>query len=248
MPKDNEYTLRIDSFTPATMPMARLAEYMAALADLVGFKENTHFDRLDSGSARLVSWVEPQDAPKVAQRLLAVSAGQAAKDVEKAFKAIDDMLAADNAVGELISPAGQVVIPFPGRTRPKLLTFPAFNQDGSIDGQIVKIGGKDKTAHITLQDGGITYANIELKRDLAKQLAQHLYGIKVRLFGTGLWERHPEGSWRLCRFVVDRYETLDDTPLAEVLSEIRAAGTTLTTDPDVYNELMNLRLGKDELH
>lgn len=248
MPKANEYTLRIDIFTPATLPMARLAEYMAALADLVGFKETTHFDRLDSGSARLVSWIEPQDAPKVENRLLSIGAGQAAKDVEKAFKAIDDMLAADNATGELTNPVGQVVIPFPGRTRPKLLTFPAFNQDGSIDGQIVKIGGKDKTAHVTLQDGGITYANIELKRDLAKLLAPYLYGTKVRLFGTGLWERHPEGSWRLCRFTVDRYEALDDTPLAEVLADIRAAGKALTADPDIYSELMNLRLGKDELH
>jgi len=248
MPRANEYTLRIDIFTPSTIPMARLAEYMAALADLVGFKETTHFDRVDSGSARLVSWIEPQDAPKVEERLLSMGAGQAAKDVEKAFKVIDDMLAADNAIGELINPVGQVVIPFPGRTRPKLLTFPAFNQNGSIDGQIVKIGGKDRTAHVTLQDGAIAYSNIELRRDLAKELAPHLYGGKVRLFGTGLWERHPEGSWRLCRFTVDRYEALDDAPLAEVLAEIRAAGSALTNDPDIYRALMDLRVGKDELH
>lgn len=248
MPKANEYTLRIDSFSPETMPMARLAEYMAALADLVGCKETTHFDRLDSGSARLVSWIEPQDAPKVERRLLMVNAGQAAKDVEKAFNAIDDMLAADDAIGELINPSGIVLIPFPGRTRPKLLTFPAFNQDGSIDGQIVRIGGKDKTAHVTLQDGTITYTNIELKRDLARQLAPYLYGIKIRLFGTGLWERHPEGSWRLCRFTVDRYEALDDTPLTDVLTGIRADESALTKNPDIYGELMDLRLGKDEVH
>lgn len=248
MSKANEYTLRIDSFTPATMPMARLAEYMAALADLVGFKETTHFERIESGSARLVSWIEQQDAPKVEQRLLSANAGKPPKDVERAFKFLDDMLAADNAIGELINPAGHVLIPFPGRTRPKLLTFPAFNQDGSIDGQIVKIGGRDKTAHITLQDGAITYANIELNRDLARQLAPHLYGSKIRLFGTGLWERHPEGSWRLCRFTVDRHEMLDDSPLTEVLAEIRAAGTALKDKHEIYKELMDLRLGKDEVH
>jgi hypothetical protein len=244
----NEYTFRIDVFTPDTLPMARLAEYMAALADLIGHRESTHFARIEEGSARLVSRVEEQDAPKVQRRLEDVMSAKPPQGITKAFKTLDDMLAHDNAIAEVIGPSGAVIIRFPGRARPKALTFPAFRQDGSIDGQIVSIGGRDKTAHVTLQDGGLTYTNIALNRDMARELAKHLYGTKVRLFGSGRWERHPEGDWKLLAFNVDRHEVLDDTPLGDVLAEIRLIRGSGRTGEGTYHELMALRLGEGEIH
>lgn len=244
----NEYTFRIDVFTPDTLPMARLAEYIAALADLIGHKESTHFARIEEGSARLVSRVEEQDAPKVQRRLEAVTSASPPQGAAKAFKILDDMLAEDNAVGEVIGPAGAVIIPFPGRARPKALTFPAFRQDGSIDGHIVYIGGRDKTAHVTLQDCGLTYTNIDLNRDVARELAKHLYGPKIRLFGSGRWERHPEGAWKLLGFTVDRYEVLDDAPLGDVLADIRSIPGGDQMGAGAYDELMALRVGDGEIH
>ncbi len=244
-----EYNFQIDVFTPDTIPMARLAQYMAALADLVGFKESTHFVRMDAGSTRLVSRVDAQDAPKVDTRLAAVTSLDPPQGSAKAFKTLDDMLAEDNAVGEITGPEGAVIIPFPGRTRPKALTFPAFRQEGSIDGQIVSIGGRDKTAHIILQDGAISYSNIELPRGVARDLAKYLYGPKIRLFGNGRWERHPDGAWKLLSFTVNRHEVLDDAPLSNVLTDIRAEpGNGLMMGEGIYAELMSLRLGEDELH
>lgn len=246
---NNEFTFRIDVFTPDTLPMARLAEYMAALAELVGYKDSTHFIRLERGSACLVSRVEDHDVPKVRQRLAAVEAPTAAPALIKAFKALDDMLADDNAIGEVTGPEGAVIIPFPGRSRPKPLAFPAFRQDGSLDGKIVSIGGKDSTAHVILRDGAIIYSNIALSHDLARDMAKHLYGPKVRLFGSGRWERHPDGAWKLLNFSVDRYEVLDDAPLSQVLAEIRSLPDNgLMTDEGIYDELMSLRLREDGVH
>lgn len=244
----NEYTFRIDVFTPDTLPMARMAEYLAALASLMGHTESIHFARIEEGSARLVSRVEEQDAPKVQRRLEAATSANPPQGTAKAFKILDDMLAEDNAVGEVIGPTGAVIIPFPGRARPKALTFPAFRQDGSIDGQIVSIGGRDRTAHVTLQDGGLTYTNIDLNRDVARELAKHLYGTKVRLFGSGRWERHPEGTWKLLAFNVDRHEVLDDTPLSAVLAEIRSIPESGSVGSNAYDDLMTLRLGEGEIH
>jgi hypothetical protein len=246
---NNEYTFRIDVFTPDTLPMARLAEYMAALAELIGSEASTHFVRLDPGSARVVARIEEQDAPKVLRRLSVVEGPSAALGVAKAFRVLDDLLAGDNAVGEVISPEGAVIIPFPGRERPKPLAFPAFRQDGALDGEIVSIGGKDKTAHIILRDGAITYSNIELTHALAKELAKYLYGPKVRLIGRGRWERHPDGAWKLLNFSVDRYDVLDNAPLSEVLADIRGIPDNgLMGDPAIYDELMSLRLGDDGIH
>jgi len=244
----NEYTLRIDVFTPDTLPMARMAEYLAALASLIGHTESTHFERIEEGSARLVSRVDAQDAPKVQRRLEAVDSANPPPGTAKAFKILDDMLAEDNATGEVLGPTGAVIIPFPGRMRPKALTFPAFRQDGSIDGQIVSIGGRDKTAHVTLQDGGLTYTNIDLNREVARELAKHLYGTKVRLVGSGRWERHPEGTWKLLAFNVDRYEVLDDAPLGAVLADIRSIPESSLQSASAHDDLMALRLDEGEIH
>jgi len=169
--------------------------------------------------------------------------------VAKAFGALDDLLADDGAIGDLISPDNAIIVAFPGRTRPRPLVFPAFRQDGSIDGQIVRIGGADKTAHIILQDGAITHSNIELGRDLARELANRLYGEKVRLFGSGRWERHPNGDWKLQSFTVSRYDILDGAPLADVLADFRAfPANALMEDSAIYRELIALRGDEDEVH
>lgn len=244
-----EYTFRIDAFTPETIPMARLAEYLAVLSNLVGHDQSTHFDRLEEGSARLVYKIDAVDAPKVERRLARTGEPDAPKDLRKAILALNTMLANDNAVGELRNPAGSVIIPFPGRDRPKQLAFPAFRQDGSIDGQIVIIGGKDSTAHVTLQDGAVTYSNIKLTRDMARQLRSYLYEQKVRLVGNGRWERSPEGAWKLLDFSVDRFEILNDSSLSNVLDSVRSIPDNgLINSTSVYDDLMALRLGGEGLH
>jgi len=248
MSKANEYTFHIDVFTPETLPMARLAEYLAKLADLAGSQAATHFTKLTEGSANLHWQVDEPEQPKVERRLSLVGTADATKDIATAFKAIDEMLAEDNAVAELFGPTGAIVLPFPGRNRPKPLNFPAFSEAGSIEGEVVRIGGKDATAHVTLQDNQVVYSNISLSRELARELAGYLYGPKVRLFGNGRWERTPEGAWRLQSFVVDRHEVLDDTPLGDVIAQIQSIGSGLTEDPDIYDELFALRVGKGDVH
>jgi hypothetical protein len=246
---DYEYTFRIDAFTPETIPMARLAEYLAELSKLVGHNQSTHFDRLEEGSARLVYKIDAVDAPQVEQRLARTGEPDAPKDLKKAFDALDYMLANDNAVGELRNPNGTVIIPFPGRDRPNALSFPAFRQDGSIDGQVVRIGGKDATAHVILKDGAVTYSNINLTRQMARQLRSYLYDQKVRLIGSGRWARSPEGVWKLLEFSVDRFEVLDDSSLTEVLESLRdIPDNGLTSSANIYDDLMSLRLGGEELH
>ena len=67
-PAGTEYRFRIDAYSPETMPMARLAEYMAELALLLGEPSAVHFKRLARGSTVLVNSVDREAAPKVRQR------------------------------------------------------------------------------------------------------------------------------------------------------------------------------------
>lgn len=243
---DAEYTFKIDIFTPDTLPMARLADYLAALAVLVGHQDSTHFVAIEEGSAKLVHKVDAPDAPKVERRLSEVSQGLGARDAVRAFKQLDDLLSEDNAVGQLLR-GDALVIPFPGRTRPKPLTFPAFRQAGSIDGEVVRVGGQDASAHVILKDGGTVFSGCTLSRDLARDLAKYLYNGKVRLFGEGRWERHPEGSWKLLDFRVDSFEPLDDAPLADVVRDLRRLGDSQTSGSH-FDDLMRLRGNDGDAH
>ena len=63
-----EYEFQIDAFSPATIPMARLAQYLAELAALLGQPERVHFEKLKKGSVRLVARVEHEAIPKVRMR------------------------------------------------------------------------------------------------------------------------------------------------------------------------------------
>ena len=242
------YVFRIDAFTPDTLPMARLAEYMATLAKLIGHQEHTHFVSLERGSAKLVHKIDPVDAPKVQARIEAAARNDGPQEAVAAKEKLDQMLANDNAVGELMRVDGRVVIPFPGRTRPKPLAFPAFRQDGSIDGQVVSVGGRDATAHAILQDGPITYTGLTMPREIARQLAHHLYGPKIRLFGSGRWERRPDGAWKLLDFRVDRFICLDETPMSEVLRDIRGIPGNPLTQTSAYRDVFDLGSDDEAIH
>lgn len=239
-----EYVFRIDAFSPETLPMARLAEYLTALARMFGHVEQTHFLSVEPGSAKLRAAVEPVGAPKVATRLEAVRFGSAPKDALAAKQALEDLLANDNAVGTLTEAhTDRVILPFMGRDRPQLLAFPPFREDTAIEGQLVSIGGRDSSAHAILQDGEVVHAGLTMPRTMARDLAPLLYGPSLRLHGNGRFERQSGGGWKVSDFRVSRYERLDDRPVGDVLERVRGVPDNGLMEHDAYLDLTALRDG-----
>ncbi len=168
-----EYRFRIDAYSPDSMPMWRLAEYMAQLAVLLGERNSVHFRRLTKGSTILNAKVDREAAPKVRDRVATVRAGDASGEPMRAFNALNKLLRDDDAIGVLrdTAPHG-VVIRFPGRELAEE-KFASVRQQGSIDGIITGIRGKDDTIHITLQSEGQQISGCETNRVIAKQLRDH---------------------------------------------------------------------------
>ena len=54
MSDSDEFRLKIEAYTPDTMPMERLAEYLAELALMLGERTFVHFVRLEAGSTSIV--------------------------------------------------------------------------------------------------------------------------------------------------------------------------------------------------
>jgi hypothetical protein len=191
-----EYRFKIDAFTPDTLPMKRLAEYMEELATLFGSQERVHFVRIESGSATVVQVVEYEHIPKVRDRLKGVKDRSAPRDAIEAYSKIDKMLAQDNATGLIethVETETAKIIEFPGKNRESVENFCPVSQRGSIDGVLVRIGGIDETVPVLLIEGE-TRHHCTCNREVAKRLAPHLFGSMLRVHGNGRWLRDDFGN------------------------------------------------------
>lgn len=244
--KGMEYRFRIDVFTPDTLPMARLAEYMAELARLLGEPANVHFKKLERGSAVLVQKVDWEAAPKVRERTARIRRSEASPEEIKAFSGLNVLLRQDNATAYLQEKAEEpnrrsaIVLRFPGREeQPE--NFTMVRQHGSIDGFINRIGGRDQTIHVGVEQEGRQLSGCHTTLAVAKELRHHLFQT-VRLFGRGKWGRDDSGKWTLEEFKIETFQPLEDKPLTDALAELRSIPTEWSDES--YSELEILRHGK----
>ncbi|MEX2264761.1 MAG: hypothetical protein WD696_22595 [Bryobacteraceae bacterium] len=220
MPGDEVYELYIDALTPAAISMARLAEYMADFAELLGHQEHVHFEAVKPGSLALASRVEPIAQNKVRRRMDEVRYGNGPKAAMKAYRSLDNRLAEDNAIGRIVHRSAKV-IEFPGRTRVVERSLGPIEQPGTLDGEVIQIGGRDETINVHLKIGDDVVHCITTKA-VARRLAHHLFGPAVRLVGVGVWSRSESGTWTVRRFTINDFDSLDQMPLPKLFEGLRA--------------------------
>jgi len=238
-----KYRLKIDIFTPQTLPMQRLASYMAEFAKLLGEPERVHFLDIEKGSAVLVASIEEPALPKVDARINDLRKGIGDPEARKAEKRLDDLLAEDGAVGQLLDHHGAQIIEFPGRTRPKPLRYGPFREDGVLEGVIIRVGGKDESVPVWLRDGAVIHkctAAVEIARQLAPYV---LSDTLIRVRGSGKWMREQDGCWAMERFDIQGVDILDDALLPDVIKKLQSIeGAAWGDDP--IGDLLRLRRGE----
>lgn len=214
------FKLRITAYTPDTIPMNRLAEYMLQIAALMGSETHVHFKGLNKGSTILCVNVEDEDIPQVKERLAKVHTIDAPADVVRPFKALNDLLRADNARATLKQGSAQIV-QFPGCDTPLVPRIGPVKEAGQLEGAVIWVGGKDSTKHIRLlSHNGDEYKLTTSSLELAKELGNNLFS-PVRVNGMGTWYRNENGQWELDKFIVHSYAPLEDISLIEAFAALR---------------------------
>jgi hypothetical protein len=244
------YRFRIqESYTPANIPMGRLGEYIAAYARLLGESKSVHFVRIVEASVGVEARVDVPAQIRVAKRIEQLRTGNPDKDLRKAFDELDVMLRDDNATGSLDDGNGATIIQFPGKTRILPPTYGPFSQEGTLEGQVIRVGGKDDTVPVHLQDGAKVHTHLSTTREIARRLGQHLFDKTVRVNGTGRYTRYENGIWELISFKISDFEILDDAPLLEVINKLRSVkGSKLNMGPEGIAELLAMRSSGDNEH
>ncbi|MFN0218282.1 MAG: hypothetical protein ACKVP4_05650 [Hyphomicrobium sp.] len=218
--KLRELRWKIDAYSAETMPLDRLAEYLAELAKMLGDAEHLHLVKVDTSSTVPVLRVDEVAIDRVRQRATDVKRGIAPVAVMQSYRRINVMLRRDKANAMLCEGSAEI-IPFPGHKEPDdLLT--GVLQRGSLDGQLEKIGGANAWVPVQLRSmDGDRVAGCYAKKRLAKELGGHLFE-PVRLFGRGRWTRTASGQWVLDRFSIETFERLNSDPLGSVIAALRS--------------------------
>lgn len=227
------------------MPLGWLAAYLTDLANLLGEDKSVHLVKLEKGSTVLVNLIEREAEPKVRERLAAVERNDGPPEAMKAAKNINERLRKDNAKGEIIDPAGDNLIVFPGCEQGEPLIYGPFNQPGVVVGVPTAIGGDSDPVPVHIKGPqGVTY-NCWAKRDIAKAIAEHLFTTAIRAEGIARMMRNGAGEWETVRFTIKGFKPLSDATLRETIDELRAIPAEWKKKEDPLEELTDIRQGTD---
>ena len=146
-------TCPMERFTSSTSILSRLRPYRwrglptiwRTLPNYLGIFEYVHFGKLKAGSLSVAARVDEIAQRKVEKRVEELRYGVGPQPARKALREIDDKLADDNAVGHIVR-GNAKLIEFPGGTRP-------VEQTGTLDGEVIQVGGRDGTINIHLKAG-----------------------------------------------------------------------------------------------
>ena len=246
----DEYRFKINAYSPETIPMARLAEYMLELAKLLANQDRVHFKGVEGGSTVLVARIEHEAIPKVANRVDEINRDEPADDTREAFKKLNEMLRNDNATGELQKDGNVVFLRFPGREIQKSSRIGPISQHTTVDGELIRIGGKDHTAHAQIQDAEGRVWLGALSRDLARELSKHLYeGPILRVEGEAKWERNEDGNWDVKNFRIQTFKVLPEDSLLKDVDRLRKIeGSEWKNMNDPIGFIHDMRRDDDEVH
>lgn len=242
MEDGQEFRFRIDAYTPETMPLGRLAEYLAELATMLGEDHAIHLVELDPGSTVLVHKIDAEAVPKIRERAAAVRRRDAPAPALRSYDNLNKLLHDDAASASLFED-GAEILEFPGK-RIELPHFPAVTERGEIDGEVRRVGGMGDPVPIMLAtENGIALSGCYARKAVAKQLGQKLFE-PVRLFGEGRWSRTAEGRWLLNYFRVDHFQELESEGLVDALTKLRAI-PGIEWGENIVDEFLTLRHGED---
>jgi hypothetical protein len=224
MAEFEEFSFVIPAYTPETMPLDRLIEYLQQISAVIGDAANLHLIKIDKSSTAPTFIVPKRAALQAKERAAQFNRGDGTREQARAYNRLRRMVRRDAPEARrpaVLSSAAKVILEIPAAPEDSgALT--GIRQASTFDGVLVSIGGVGDAASVRLQtlDGQVV-SGFTATRTVAKDLAKLIYE-PIRVSGPGIWGRSEEGVWGLERMQIQSFEPLDDEPLREVLARLRS--------------------------
>jgi hypothetical protein len=218
------FKFTVPGYTPETMPLDRLMEYLNQLSIVLGNPGDLHLVGVEKGSTRPVLAMRHDVAVKARHNAREVAEGGGSVRRRDAFHTIRRMVAQDGGKPALLKePKGAVILKFPSVDVGEDQVIQSLRQPTSIQGTLVRVGGVGENAQLLIQElDGKVVAGCTASRSTAQDMA-HLIYRAIRVSGIGSWHRTEEGKWEITRLHVQTFEQLDEAELEDVVAKLRAA-------------------------
>ncbi|MGB0072795.1 MAG: hypothetical protein WBP71_07585 [Terracidiphilus sp.] len=240
-----------EEWTPETMPMARLVEYLADLAIIFGHEEHVHLIKVSDGSTQPIFWMHPTIADQAIFRMRRAEKEEGDPKAISAYKRINVRLITDNGRADVVdmkeTDEKAKIIEFPGKLEAHR-KIRSIRESASIAGELRRVGGIDKSIHLLIRQPDGAIISVESDEAFAKRLEREGWLFKlIRIHGIATWERDESGTWHLEKFKAHSYdpEPLVDEPFADTIKALRSIPGNKWNDlTDPLGELEKMRHGE----
>jgi hypothetical protein len=220
-----ELSFVIPGYTPETMPLNRLIEYLQQMSVVLGDPENLHLVEVRESSCAPTFHMPKTVALEAHDRVAKISRGDGTKKQVDAYNRVSRMLRRDSREERrpaILRSPRKVILEIPVAPD-DLGVLSGVRQSSTVDGQLIRVGGAGDDATLQVQDlDGRIMSGFTAKRAIAKELARLMWE-PVRLSGIGQWGRSDDGVWFLERMQVQSYERLEEEALGVTLERLRSA-------------------------
>lgn len=233
------FEFTVPGYTPETMPLDRLIEYLSQLMIILGQSSDLHLVDIKRSSTKPVMVMPHHAAVKARKRARETWEGGGSQRARQAYQRIRRMVADDGGTPATLSTRDGTILEFPGVDDGADQEISSLRQASSITGELIRVGGETEFDQILIRDfSGEVISGCFSTKDVAKQLAKHLHE-SVRLDGIATWSRNRQGEWQIQRMKVLSWETLEETKLGDALAELHKL--TSAWPVDLAETLLEMR-------
>lgn len=230
----NQLTLVLNGTYPEKLSVAKLGEYLSALSGLYGSEDSVHFESLETGSARIVTYVDTDTAYRnVIQRSVKQSTSNGG-----AFAKLMSLLNRDGLKGHIEDNDKVTIVDLPQRSLPSPFVI---RKKTKVQGRLYSVGGKDDSVPVRLEGAnGETYM-CEAPPATAAELGKYLFQF-LRVSGESYWEKK-DSIWKLKKLQITSYEVLVKSDIKKAIKSLQdAPGNKWKEEEDPHYLANQLRI------
>jgi hypothetical protein len=224
------FEFTVPGYTPDTMPLDRLIEYLEQLTVVLGEASELHLVGIEKSSTRPVLVMRHDVATRARARASEVRQGGGSARRRNAYDRIRHMVSEDGgAPASLAAPEGQI-LEFAMIDIGADQIVHAVRQPTTVQGELIRIGGRQENAQLLIQElSGNVIAGCTAPRAVATAMAHLLYR-PVSVSGDARWHRSNIGKWEIESLHVQSFAELDADDHEAVVAKLQALNVAWPDD------------------
>lgn len=231
----------VPGYTPETMPLDRLIEYLTQLTIILGNPSDLHLVDIQKSSTKPVLIMPHHAAVKAKHRARETWEGGGSIRQRQAYQRIRRMVSDDGGKPAVLTSRQATILEFPSVDLGADQEISSMRQATSVAGELIRVGGDSEFDQILLKEfSGEVIAGCFATKEVAKQLAKCLHE-HVRLHGIASWHRDRRGKWQVARMKILTFEPLENDSLTDALAEAQSAVSDWPED--LSDRLLEMRRG-----